>query len=136
MGWRQTELKPGEYEVKVDGDKVTFKQGKNVIAVAAKVETNASKFSDTQMDIKTENGQAKLKELDLGGTKSKIMLTDASAVEARYPLTKSDTYFAPDRSLKEAQTRLRLLLPALRHPTFHSHRPRSPHIASHPCLQR
>jgi hypothetical protein len=77
-----TQLKPGEYEVKVDGDKVTFKQGKNVIAVAAKIETNASKFSDTQMDIKTENGQAKLKELDLGGTKSKIMVTDSAAVEA------------------------------------------------------
>ena len=77
-----TELKPGEYDVKVDGDKVTFKQGKKVITVAAKVETNVSKFADTQMNIKTENGQAKLKELDLGGTKSKIMLTDASAVEA------------------------------------------------------
>ena len=77
-----TELKPGEYQVQVDGDKVTFKQGKKSIAVAAKVETNASKFSDTQMDIKTENGQAKLKELDLGGTKSKIMLTDATPVEA------------------------------------------------------
>src|SRR3984885_7840664 len=78
-----SELKPGEYEVKVDGDKITFKQGKNVIAVAAKVETSASKFSDTQMDIKTENGQAKLRELDLGGTKSTIMLTAATAVEAR-----------------------------------------------------
>ena len=77
-----TELKPGEYEVKVDADKVTFKQGKTVIAVSAKIETNASKYSDTQMDIKTENGQAKLRELDLGGTKSKIMLTDATAVEA------------------------------------------------------
>jgi len=77
-----TELKPGEYDIKVDGDKITFKQGKNVVAVSAKVETNASKFSGTQMDIKTENGQAKLKELDLGGTKSKIMLADASAVEA------------------------------------------------------
>ena|ERR1700734_2472026 len=77
-----SELKPGEYEVKLDGDKVTFKQGKNVVAVSAKIETNASKFSDTQMDVKTENGQAKLKELDLGGTKSKIMITDASAVEA------------------------------------------------------
>jgi hypothetical protein len=77
-----SELKPGEYEVKIDGDKVTFKQGKNIVAVTAKVETNASKFSDTQMDVKTENGQAKLKELDLGGTKSKIMLTDAAAVEA------------------------------------------------------
>jgi|ERR1700689_323496 hypothetical protein len=77
-----TELKPGEYDVKVDGDKITFKQGKNIVAVSAKVETNASKFSDTQMDIKTENGQAKLRELDLGGTKSKIMLIDATAVEA------------------------------------------------------
>ena len=28
-----TQLKPGEYEVKVDGDKVTFKQGKNVMRV-------------------------------------------------------------------------------------------------------
>ncbi len=78
----QTQLKPGQYEVRVDGDKVTFKQGKNVVAVGAKVETNASKFSDTQMDIKTENGQAKLKELDLGGTKSKIMLNEATPVEA------------------------------------------------------
>jgi hypothetical protein len=78
----QTQLKPGEYEVKIDGDKVTFKQGKNVIAVAAKVETNASKYADTQMDIKTENGQAKLRELDLGGTKSKIVLGESTAVEA------------------------------------------------------
>ncbi|HTC87629.1 MAG TPA: hypothetical protein VK686_04980 [Bryobacteraceae bacterium] len=78
----QSELKPGEYEVRVDGDKVTFKQGKNVFAVTAKVETNAAKYSDTQMDVKTENGQSKLRELDLGGTKSKIMLTDATAVEA------------------------------------------------------
>jgi hypothetical protein len=77
-----TELKPGEYQVKVDADKVTFKQGKNVIAVSAKIETNASKYSDTQMDIKTENGQAKLREIDLGGTKSKIVLTDSVAVEA------------------------------------------------------
>jgi hypothetical protein len=78
----QTQLKAGEYQVTVDGDKVTFKQGKNVIAVPAKVETNASKFSDNRMDFKTENGQSKLKELDLGGTKSKIMVTDSSAVEA------------------------------------------------------
>jgi hypothetical protein len=75
----QNELQPGNYEVKVEGDKVTFKQGKNVVAVPAKVETNARKFSDTQMDVKTENGHAKLKELDLGGTNSKIMLGGESA---------------------------------------------------------
>ena len=77
-----SELKPGEYQVTVDGDKVSFKQGKTVVSVSAKVETNASKYSDTQMDVKTINGQAKLQELDLGGTKSKIMLTDASTIEA------------------------------------------------------
>jgi hypothetical protein len=77
-----SELKPGEYDVRVDGDKITFKQGKTVVTVSAKVETSASKFSDTLMDVKTENGQAKLQELDLAGTKSKIMLTGASAIEA------------------------------------------------------
>lgn len=77
-----SELKPGEYQVTVDGDKVTFKQGKTVVSVSAKVQTNASKYSDTQMDVKTVNGQAKMQELDLGGTKSKIMLNDASAIEA------------------------------------------------------
>jgi hypothetical protein len=78
----QTQLKAGEYDVKVDGDKVTFKSGKNIVAVAAKVETNNVKFADTQMDIKTENGQAKLRELDLGGTKSKIVLSESTPVEA------------------------------------------------------
>lgn len=77
-----TELKPGEYQVSVEGDKVTFKQGKTVVAASAKVETSASKFADTLMDVKTENGRAKLKELDLGGTKSKVVLSDAAPVEA------------------------------------------------------
>ena len=77
-----TQLKPGDYEVRVEGDKVTFKQGKTVVTVSAKVETSASKFSDTLMDVKTENGQAKLQELDLAGTKSKIMLNGATGIEA------------------------------------------------------
>jgi hypothetical protein len=77
-----TQLKPGEYTVQVEGDKVTFKMGKNVISVPAKVEENASKFADNQMLLRTENGQSKLKELDLAGTKSKILLNDASAIEA------------------------------------------------------
>jgi hypothetical protein len=77
-----TELKPGEYAVQVEGDKVTFKMGKNVITVPAKVEENASKFADNQMLMKSENGQSKLKELDLAGTKSKILLNEAAPVEA------------------------------------------------------
>jgi len=77
-----TELKPGEYDVKVEGDKITFKQGKKVIETSAKVDTNASKYADTQLIVKTENGQAKLKEVDLGGTTSKVTLGEAGAAEA------------------------------------------------------
>jgi hypothetical protein len=77
-----TELKPGEYTVQVEGDKVTFKMGKNAVTVPAKVEENASKFSDNQMLVKTENGQPKLKEIDLAGSKSKILFNEASPVEA------------------------------------------------------
>lgn len=79
----QNELKPGDYNVTVDAaGKVTFKMGKKVVEAPAKVETNAAKFSDTQLNTKSVNGQPQLKELDLGGTNSKIMFTDASAIEA------------------------------------------------------
>ncbi len=78
----QNELKPGDYQVKVEGEKVTFKMGKTVVEVPGKVEANGSKYSETQMDIMTENGQAKLKELDLGGTKSKVILGGTAPVEA------------------------------------------------------
>jgi hypothetical protein len=79
----QNELKPGDYDVKVDpAGKVTFKMGKKVIEAPAKIENNASKFSDTMMNTKSVNGQQQLKELDLGGTKSKLTFSDTSAVEA------------------------------------------------------
>src|SRR5271170_7802820 len=79
----QNELKPGEYEVKLDpAGKITFKSGKNVIEAPVKIETNASKYADTELNTKTVNGQSQLKELNLGGTKSKITFTDAPVVEA------------------------------------------------------
>jgi hypothetical protein len=79
----QSELKPGEYDVKVDtAGKVTFKQGKNVIEAPATIQTSESKFADTLVDTKTVNGQAQLKELDLGGTKSKVVFAEASAAQA------------------------------------------------------
>jgi hypothetical protein len=79
----QTELKPGEYDVKVDpAGKVTFKMGKNVIEAPAKIETSTSKFADTQLNTTSVKGQSQLLELDLGGTTSKLVFTSASAVDA------------------------------------------------------
>jgi hypothetical protein len=81
----QTELKPGEYAVKVDAaGKVTFKSGNNVIEAPARIETNTSKFADTLLNTKSVNGQTQLKELDLGGTASKVVFTDASPAEATH----------------------------------------------------
>ena len=62
--------------------KVTFKMGKTVIEAPAKIETNASKFANTLLNTKSVNGQPQIKELDLGGTNSKIVFTDASVADA------------------------------------------------------
>jgi hypothetical protein len=79
----QTQLKTGDYDVKVDpAGKVTFKMGKNVIEAPVKIETNTSKYADTEMITKSDKGQAQLLELDLGGTTSKLVFTTAAAVEA------------------------------------------------------
>ena len=79
----QSELKPGEYQVTVENNKAVFKQGKNVVEVPAKLENSPSKFSATQLSTKTDNGHANLKEIDLGGTNSKIVFdSSSSAVDA------------------------------------------------------
>jgi len=79
----QTELKPGDYKVQIEGDKVQFKMGKTVIEAAAKLETSTSKFSYTQLGTKLVDGKSKLEEIDLGGTTSKIVFgSDASATSA------------------------------------------------------
>jgi hypothetical protein len=78
----QSELKPGEYQVKVDDKNVTFKQGKTVVAVTGKMETGEYKYRTSQFGIVKENGQNRLKEIDLGGTKSKVVLGEGPAGEA------------------------------------------------------
>ncbi|HUA21563.1 MAG TPA: hypothetical protein VMB25_22620 [Bryobacteraceae bacterium] len=78
----QTELKPGSYNVQVTGDKAMLKMGKQVVEVPAKMETNSSKFSYTQLGTKSINGKAQLQEIDLGGTNSKIVFGEASGPAA------------------------------------------------------
>jgi len=65
-----TELKPGEYELQLQGDKVIFKSGKTVVEAPAKVEENDHKYSTTSVRI---TGDRKLEEIQLGGTKSRVV---------------------------------------------------------------
>ena len=74
----QTELKPGDYKVQVDGDKATIMLGKDVM-VTGKVENGSTKFSHTEFGTKSVNGKTQLDEIDLGGTNSKITFGGATA---------------------------------------------------------
>lgn len=78
----QTELKPGDYNVQVTGDKAMLKMGKQVLEVPAKMETNSAKFQYTQLGTKSVNGKSQLQEIDLGGTNSKIVFGEASGTQA------------------------------------------------------
>jgi hypothetical protein len=70
-------LKPGRYNMKVDAAKVMFTDdsGKSVEATG-KVVTADKKFDNTMVDSKQVNGVAEIREIDLGGTKTKIQFSE------------------------------------------------------------
>ncbi len=74
----QTELKPGAYKVSIEGDKVVFKSGNHVVEIPATIETGAKKYDDTILD----SSGSQLKDIELGGTKMKIVFKSTSAPTA------------------------------------------------------
>jgi hypothetical protein len=69
------ELKPGKYSLAVmDETKVRFTSASGqAIEAPAKVTTTEKKFQATQIDMRQVNGSAQVNEIDLGGTKTKIL---------------------------------------------------------------
>jgi hypothetical protein len=75
------DLKAGNYTVVVDGSKVRFKDsatGKTTEADAT-VATSDKKFQVTTVDTTQNNGQNTIKEIDLGGTTTKLQFGSASS---------------------------------------------------------
>ena len=66
-------LKPGEYKVTVNAAKATFVLGKSTQEVAVKVEENEKKFSDTQVIVSSKDGKNQLTQINVAGTKTKLM---------------------------------------------------------------
>jgi hypothetical protein len=64
-----TQIKAGDYKVTMTGSQAVFTMGKQTVQVAASVEKNASKFSDTML----ESSGTKLNAIDVGGTDTKIV---------------------------------------------------------------
>jgi hypothetical protein len=69
-----TNLKPGEYRVKVEGGQAIFtdeQQGKS-FSIPVKIEQSDKKFSDTSVDSSNANGIDTIHEIDLGGTTTRL----------------------------------------------------------------
>ena len=75
-----TQLKAGDYNLQVEGDKAVLKMGKKTVAeVPAKVETAEHKFDTTSIAIDTSNSQAKISEIRIGGTTTRIVFSGGTA---------------------------------------------------------
>jgi len=71
-----TQLKAGSYRVEVQGDKAVFKLGKKTFEIPATLGQSDKKFSSTSLI----SADSKVTEIDLGGTKDKLMFSaDAPA---------------------------------------------------------
>jgi hypothetical protein len=68
-----TPLKAGEYRVAVNAGKATFVLGKESHEVAVKIEEAAKKFSGNQIQFDNRNNANAIKEICIGGTKTKLI---------------------------------------------------------------
>lgn len=67
------DLKPGEYKLTVENDKATIAKGKDKVEASVKLETGDAKFSATSVRYMDDNGKAKVQEIRLGGTNTKVV---------------------------------------------------------------
>jgi hypothetical protein len=67
-------LKPGQYRLKVDGSNAIFTEVETSkqFTVPAKVQTSDKKFEDTRVDAQKDSGTDVIKDIELGGTKTKL----------------------------------------------------------------
>jgi len=68
-----TQLKPGEYKVNVQNDKVTITGQQQSVEVTVKVENSEKKFDTTVIRYSQENGKSTISEIRLGGTKTRLV---------------------------------------------------------------
>jgi hypothetical protein len=70
-----TELKPGAYKVEVNDQKATMRQGKLASECPVTVEEGDVKFDTTTVRYNNADGKSHIKEIRIGGTKTKLVFT-------------------------------------------------------------
>ena len=72
-----TELKAGGYRLDLDGGKVVITNGKQSVESAVKVEQVDKKYGTTLVQLSNAaDGKLLVQEIDLGGTKTKLIFSD------------------------------------------------------------
>ena len=68
-------LRPGDYKLVVADTKITLMapDGGGAVEAPAKIESASSKFDTTAVTYETNNSKNVISEIDLGGTKTKLM---------------------------------------------------------------
>jgi hypothetical protein len=67
------ELKAGEYKVELNANKARITRGKESVEADVKVENSDQKYSNTSVQYSNGNGKYELREIRLGGTKTRIL---------------------------------------------------------------
>jgi hypothetical protein len=74
----ETELKPGEYKVKVEGTEAIFTDSSSkTVTLPVKIEKADKKFDITAMETKTENGTKSIEAIRLGGSTMRLVFEGA-----------------------------------------------------------
>jgi hypothetical protein len=69
-----TELKPGEYKLKVEGTQAVFTdvQSSKTWTAVVKIENNGQKFSETTVESTNQGDMAHIHSIDLAGSNTKL----------------------------------------------------------------
>jgi hypothetical protein len=71
-----TELKPGEYKLKVEGSQAVFTDAQNAksFSVPVKIENRDKKFDYTSVESTNQDGMDNINAIDLGGSNTRLRL--------------------------------------------------------------
>jgi hypothetical protein len=71
-----TELKPGEYKLKVEGSQAVFTDAGSAksVSVPVKVENSGKKFDYTSVESSNQGGMDTIQAIDLGGSNTRLAI--------------------------------------------------------------
>lgn len=69
-------LKPGDYKMTLNANKVVIEKGKDRVEAQVSVETADTKFGATSVRYQNGDGKYRVQEIRLGGTKTKLVFSN------------------------------------------------------------